>query len=100
MTAFTWMNKQGLRSETGFEFQFTDRFSAEYRENGVITTLYVEGGLGVITIYEDSIQHLWMNLPKPELRQAERHRIIGNLRDALAFQDLRLDLAPGRAPDF
>lgn len=29
---FSWMNKQGVRSDQGFEVQFTDRFTAEYRE--------------------------------------------------------------------
>src|SRR5262249_31089275 len=43
---FTWLNKQGVRSSDGFEFQFTGRFSAEYRDHGVVTPLYCEGGGG------------------------------------------------------
>ena len=42
---FTWLNKQGVRSDRGFEVQFTGRFDAEYREGGRIVELYVESGL-------------------------------------------------------
>lgn len=98
---FTWLNKQGVRSDTGFELQFTGRFAAEYRENGRVTEMYVEGGAGgVLTIYEGSLAELLAAIDNPFARKAERDRLIGNLRDALAFQGLTLDLAPGVVPDF
>lgn len=97
---FTWLNKQGVRSESGFEFQFTGRFTAEYRENGQVTDMYVDGSPGVITIYEGSIEGLWDNRENPFERKSERDRIINNLESALAFQGLKLDLAPGSEPDY
>jgi hypothetical protein len=42
---FTWLNKQGVRSDRGFEVQFTGRFDAEYREGGKVVKLYVESGV-------------------------------------------------------
>lgn len=95
---FTWLNKQGVRSESGFEFQFTGRFTAEYRENGQVTDMYVDGGPDVITVYEGSIEGLWDNRENPFERKSERDRIIKNLESALAFQGLKLDLAPGPEP--
>lgn len=29
---FTWLNKQGVRSDKGFAVQYTGRFTAEYQE--------------------------------------------------------------------
>lgn len=96
---FTWLNKQGVRSDKGFEFQFTGRFTAEYCERGRVTGMYVEGGGRSITIYEGSLEPLWASLPDP-LKRAERDRIISNIRDALAFQDLNLDLVSGPEPRY
>ena len=95
----TWMNKQGVRSDLGFEFQFTGRFSAEYRENGKVTKIYVQGARPV-TIYQGSIEGLWSDIPDPAMRDAERNRIIQNISDALTFQGLTLDLVIGPEPKY
>ena len=42
---FTWLNKQGVKSDAGFEVQFTGRFDAEYREAGKVMSIYVESGI-------------------------------------------------------
>ena len=97
---FTWLNKQGVRSDTGFEFQFTGRFTAEYRENGRVTDMYVDGTPSVATIYEGSLENLWKDVANPFERKSERDRIIRNIRDALAFQNFTLDLASGPEPDY
>lgn len=97
---FTWLNKQGVRSDAGFEFQFTGRFTAEYREGGQVTEIYVEDGTGSITIYEESIEALWNSRENPFERKLERDRIIRNLSHALAFQGLKLDLASGPEPNY
>jgi hypothetical protein len=97
---FTWLNKQGVRSDAGFEFQFTGRFTAEYRENGQVIDMYVEGGAGVETIYEGSIERLWLDIENPAVQKSERERVIRNIEAALAFQGLRLDLAPGPEPNY
>ena len=36
---FTWLNKQGVQSDSGFIVQFAGRFTAEYREGGKIMTV-------------------------------------------------------------
>jgi hypothetical protein len=90
---FTWLNKQGVRSSQGFEFQFTGRLKAEYRERGRVTELYVEDTSSGITAYEGDLRHLWNAIPEPTAQEQERHRIIENVRSALAFQGLALDLA-------
>ena len=41
---FTWLNKQGVRSDEGFEVQFTSRNTAEYREGRRYLVVDVEGG--------------------------------------------------------
>lgn len=97
---FTWLNKQGVRSNKGFEFQFTGRFTAEYRENGRVIDMYVDGTPSVTTIYEGSLEKLWSDIQNPFERKTERDRIVKNLRDALAFQGFGLDLAPGPEPDY
>ena len=96
--SFTWLNKQGVRSDSGFELQRTARFAAEYREGGRVTKLYVEDTSNGITIYDGSLKVLWDGIADPFERKKERDRIIGNIRAALAFQGLNLDLAPGVAP--
>lgn len=93
---FTWLNKQGVRSDEGFELQFTGRFTAEYRESGRTTKFYVDGG-SAITVYEGSLDQLWRDTPDPT---KERARIIRNLNEALAFQGLRLDLVEGPEPRY
>lgn len=95
---FTWLNKQGVRSDSGFELQFTARFAAEYREGERVKKLYVEGGGRAITIYEGELQGLWDGIANPFERKKERDRILANIRAALAFQGLDLDLAPGAVP--
>lgn len=95
---FHWLNNQGVRSDSGFEFQFTGRFSAEYRENNRVTSMYVEGGAGTLTIYEGSLEGLLSGIENSSERKIEQNRLIKNLHEALAFQNLKLDLASGQAP--
>lgn len=97
---FTWLNKQGVRSSDGFELQRTGRFTAEYREHGRVTELYVQGGGAGLTIYEGALRHLWDGVLDPSEQKGERDRIIANLRAALAFQGLALDLAAGDEPRY
>lgn len=90
--AFTWLNKQGVRSDEGFEFQSTGRFTAEYRSNGRTTKLDCESGNGVVAIREASLSTLWMGSAVALERAQLRERILGNIRAALAFQGLELEL--------
>ena len=42
---FTWLNQQGVRSDQGFEVQFTGRWEMEYREGPHVLQFSVDGGL-------------------------------------------------------
>jgi hypothetical protein len=42
---FTWLNRQGVRSDQGFSVQRTGRFTCEYREGERVLELEVESGL-------------------------------------------------------
>jgi hypothetical protein len=42
---FTWLNKQGVRSDEGFDVQRTGRFDAEYSEGGKVVSVEVQSGI-------------------------------------------------------
>ena len=89
---FTWLNKQGVRSESGFVVQFTDRFSAEYREGGRIITVFVQdgisGGMPAIIVGPDAFAH-WDDDTAP-FSETERKRLFENFRLACEFQGLKM----------
>ena len=89
---FTWLNKQGVKSDLGFEVQRTGRFSAEYREGLKRITLDVESGGPVpgLSISADAFLR-WdgsseVNAPE------EQQRLLKNFKDALEFEGLKLYL--------
>jgi hypothetical protein len=88
---FTWLNKQGVRSARGFEVQRTGRFDAEYREGDKVVTLYVEsglsGGLQSISVEPTAFERWDGGEPIAPAQQAQ---MFENLREAMAFQDLKL----------
>jgi hypothetical protein len=88
---FTWLNKQGVRSDQGFEVQFTGRFDAEYREGNKVVELYVEsgenGGLPSIILDPQAFAR-WRDgeqIP-PELQA----RMFHNFQEAMTFQGLKM----------
>jgi len=95
---FTWLNKQGVRSDEGFEVQFTGRFDAEYRENGRMVTLYVEDG---ITGGESSIlvePNAFQRWDDGETISSENQaRLFENVRQAMEFQGLKLVVQAGQS---
>jgi len=86
---FTWLNKQGVRSDRGFEVQFTDRFAAEYREDGKVVMLYVEGGLSggmqCVILDPHAFAHWSDGTAIPNEKQAQ---MLQNFKDAMEFQGL------------
>jgi hypothetical protein len=86
---FTWLNKQGVRSDCGFEVQRTGRFSAEYREGSRVIEVSVEsgGGMPSIIIGPDSFARWKSGILIP---REEQERIIKNFREAMEFQGLKL----------
>jgi len=96
---FTWINKQGVRSDQGFEVQFTGRFDAEYREGDKVVRLYVQdgitGGLDSIIVTPDAFVCWSDGASIPKEKQAE---MFNNLRDAMEFQGLKLAISLGKVP--
>jgi hypothetical protein len=88
---FTWLNKQGVRSDEGFEVQCTGRFDAEYREGGKVVSLEVEsgvnGGLPCLIIDPKAFMR-WSD--GTSISEAEQARIFRNFEDAVRFQGLKL----------
>ena len=85
---FTWMNKQGVRSDEGFEVQFTGRFTAEYREGKKYLFVEVESsGNGLIDFASEAYAK-WANSSiknGPE----DQARMRKNFLAALEFQGLK-----------
>lgn len=89
---FTWLNKQGVKSDLGFEFQFTGQFTAEYREGSRVARLSVEPIYKGVVISEASLAPLWRSAPEP-LRGQRRDQILKNVREAVEFQNLIFELS-------
>jgi hypothetical protein len=90
------MNKQGVRSDCGFEVQFTGRFDAEYREGGKVVALYVESGLSSgeqCIILEPQAFARWSDGTSiPKEKQAQ---MLQNFKDAMEFQGLKTVIETG-----
>lgn len=95
---FKWLNKQGVKSDSGFEFQFTGRFTAEYREGKLVIDMYVESGGGTVTIYDGSFQPWLEQFRNPFEKKTEQVRLVKNIEQALKIQGLKLDLVSGPEP--
>ena len=85
---FTWLNKQGVKSDKGFIVQSVSRFMIEYRENGKVISLSVERGLqpdgkACIYVYLDEFKKWGDGTPVLKSRQEE---ILQNFKDAMEFQ--------------
>jgi hypothetical protein len=90
---FTWINKQGVKSDRGFSFQFTGRFTAEYREGGKVVTLDLEagvcGGISCIILSPDAFAQ-WDDGTAILIDQ--QARLFQNVREAMEFQGLKMVL--------
>jgi hypothetical protein len=88
---FTWLNKQGVRSDEGFEVQRTGRFDAEYSEGGKVVSLEVEsglsGGLPYISIDPKAFMRWSDGTP---ISGVEQGRLLRNFRAAMEFQGLKV----------
>jgi hypothetical protein len=88
---FTWLNKQGVRSDEGFEVQRTGRFDAEYSEGEKVVTLEVQsglsGGLPSISIGPKAFARWNDGTP---ISDAEQARLFRNFGAAMEFQGLKV----------
>jgi hypothetical protein len=82
---FEWLNKQGVRSSDGFEFLFTGRFTAEYREGEHVIDLEVDGA--PIVDLNNGGPLVWRRGSK--LSPEATDRVLKNIKAALEFMDLR-----------
>jgi hypothetical protein len=97
--AFTWLTKAWVRSDEGFEFQFTGLLTAVYREADRSIDIYVLGsGHGDVTMYEGSLDNALSDIANPFERKAERQRLLTNIRAAVEFQGLLLHVVAGPEP--
>lgn len=87
---FTWLNKQGVVSDSGFILQFVDRFIAEYKEGVNTMKIEIEDGFinGKPTI---NVSHTafakWTGNGEP-VQAEDQKRIAENFRLACEFQGL------------
>jgi len=91
---FTWLSKQGVRSDTGFKLQSMDRFTFEYREGSRTITLDIESGIlgenqPAILMGSDALKK-WDN--GTTLDVVAQKQVLDNIRQALAFQGLGLSI--------
>jgi len=85
---FTWLNKQGVRSDEGFEVQFTSRNTAEYREGKLYLIVDVEGGANGFIDFNPASFEKFAN--SSERNSPEKQaQIMTNFMAALEFQGLK-----------
>jgi hypothetical protein len=89
-------NKQGVESNTGFVVQFTGRFTCEHREHGRSIEIPIESGLRGIDACVSFSRHAFERWETPrafhETSTEEQARLVKNLKEALEFQGLIVDL--------
>src|SRR5438105_2984633 len=93
---FTWLNKQGVRSDHGFEVQFTGRFDAEYREGGRVVTVYVESGMSgsaPAIVIDPAAFARWDD--GDTITPEQQTQMLTNFREAMEFQGLKLVIERG-----
>ena len=91
---FTWINKQGVRSDQGFEVQMVSQDCIEYREFGRVLTIDVEMGMSgsspCLLISPDCFSR-WDDMPQSAtLDDNEQLRIERNFREAMSFQSVKI----------
>jgi hypothetical protein len=91
---FTWLNKQGVQSDQGFEVQMVSRDCIEYRELGRVLTVNVEMGMSGSTpcllISPDCFRR-WDDMSQSaSLDDDEQLRIERNFREAMKFQGVKV----------
>ena len=87
---FTWLNKQGVKSDKGFMVQFIARFEVKYQEDQKIISVYVEpdftASSKLFLHIESSAFSAWSDgAPISEEKQKE---ILKNFTDAMEFQGI------------
>jgi len=85
MSEFTWLNKQGVASNTGYSLQSVARFEWEYREGDSAFRLFGEptfGGRHGFAFARD-----WDPIPT----DAQREHVQRNVSEAMRFMELKAE---------
>jgi hypothetical protein len=93
---FTYLSKQGVRSNRGFDVQITGRFSIEYRENNRVLAIAWEAGRsnGKNAVLVDPFAFArWRD--GTAITTHDQQRILSNFREAIEFQNLELVVESG-----
>lgn len=87
---FTYINKQGVKSNKGFVVQFTGRFTAEYREGTKTITIELENGILPDGKYCEIIKpDAFIEWDDGVLIPSEKQQeILKNFTEAVEFQGL------------
>ncbi|QDT20212.1 hypothetical protein [Gimesia chilikensis] len=86
MSEFTLLNKQGVKSDQGFEVQMVNRHCIEYREGDLVLSIEVEMGMnGEMPCLLYSPEDLSMSHNAEAVRPIDRTRIEENFRRAMEF---------------
>lgn len=89
---FTWLNKQGVKSDKGFIVQSINRFIIEYRESTKTIQVSTElallpSGEAGVYIYPDEFEKWSDGTPISKDKQKE---ILQNFKDAMEFQGVKV----------
>ncbi len=88
---FVWLNKQGVKNEEGFVFQFTGKFTAEYRLADKKATIEVEDGYLNGAPCISMSPHAFDKWDGGESIPFElKNKLISSVKAALEFQGLQL----------
>ncbi len=87
---FTWLNKQGVKSDKGFIVQSVGRFTIEYRENSKCISIEVDNGrLPDGRFCEIVSPDAFFKWDDGTLISEERQKeILKNFTDAMEFQNI------------
>ena len=87
---FTWINKQGVKSNKGFVVQRVTRFTSEYLENNKVITIEVESSVlpsGKYCLIISSNAFIkWDD--GTLVNDKKQNEILNNFKDAMEFQDM------------
>ncbi|MDF1684440.1 MAG: hypothetical protein P1U36_07245 [Legionellaceae bacterium] len=90
---FTWLNKQGVRSDKGFEVQSVNRFVIRYSEKSGVIDVSVEygqrGSEYFVYVYDKEF-YQWND--GKMISEQKKTQILKNFIDAMAFQEIGVEV--------
>ncbi|MFA6302695.1 MAG: ATP-binding protein [Legionella sp.] len=90
---FTWLNKQGVKSDMGFTVQSVSRFVIRYSETQGEIDLSVEdgkyGGKAMIYVYDDEF-YKWSD--GRSIPEEKKQQILKNFIEAMNFQNIDVEV--------